>query len=156
MRFQEGAGPVRGSYILLIELPEAQKISIGRLKSIYFARGHYAYVGSAMGGIKGRLGRHLGENKKRYWHIDYLLDKASIDEAIVCETGERAECEIAHALGAQFDCIPNFGSSDCKCQRHLLFSAEEMKPRIMVTLESLGMRPRLLEVHTNRDIVGQD
>jgi len=145
MRFQEGAGAVRGSYILLIKLPEAQMVSIGRLKTIYFPRGHYAYVGSAMGGIKGRLGRHLRENKKRYWHIDYLLDKASIDEAIVCETGERAECEIARALGAQFDCIPNFGSSDCKCQSHLFLAGEEMKPKIMKTLNSMNLRPRLLE-----------
>jgi len=141
---------VRGSYILLIKLPEAQMISIGRLKTISFPHGYYAYVGSAMGGIKGRLGRHLRQNQKRYWHIDYLLDKASIDEAIVCETGERAECEIAHALGAQFDCIPNFGSSDCKCQSHLLFSGEAMKPKIMATLDSLGLRPRLLEVHKQR------
>ena len=156
MRFQEGAGAVRGSYILLIKLPEAQMISVGGLKTIYFPRGHYAYVGSAMGGIKGRLSRHLRENKKRYWHIDYLLEKSSVDEAIVCETEDRAECKIARVLGTQFDCIPSFGSSDCKCQSHLLFSVEEMKARIMVTLDLLGMRPRLLEVDTNRDIVGQD
>ena len=145
MRFQEGAGAVRGSYILLIKLPEAQMISVGGLKTIYFPRGHYAYVGSAMGGIKGRLGRHLRENKKRYWHIDYLLEKASVDEAIVCETEDRAECKIARVLGAQFDCIPSFGSSDCKCQSHLFLAGEEMKPKIMKTLNSMNLRPRPLE-----------
>lgn len=155
MRFQEKARAVRGSYILLIELPEAQTIYVGRLKTIYFPQGYYAYVGSAMGGIKGRLGRHFRTNKKTHWHIDYLLEKASVDEAIVCETEDRAECNITQALGAQFDAIPSFGSSDCRCCSHLFLAREEMKPKIMVTLDSLGMRPRLIEVDSDRDTAGQ-
>jgi len=146
---------MRGSYVLLIELPKAQMISVGRLKAIYFPRGYYAYVGSAMGGIKGRLGRHLGTNKKIHWHIDYLLEKASINGAIVCETEDRAECAIVQALGAQFDAIPSFGSSDCRCHSHLFFASGEMKPKIMEILDSLRMRSRLLGVDTSRDVAGQ-
>jgi Uri superfamily endonuclease len=137
---------VRGSYILLIELPKAQIISVGRLKTVSFPGGYYAYVGSAMGGIKGRLGRHLGRNKKTHWHIDYLLEKAPVNEAIICETDDRAECAIARALGAQFDAIPRFGSSDCKCDSHLFLASEEIKPKIMAMLNSMNLRPRLLGI----------
>jgi Uri superfamily endonuclease len=137
---------VRGSYILLIKLREAQTISVGRLKTVSFPRGYYAYVGSAMGGIIGRLNRHFGTNKKTHWHIDYLLEKASVDEVIICETEDRAECAIAQALGAQFDNIPGFGSSDCKCQSHLFFNCKEMKLKIMAILDSINLRHILLGV----------
>jgi sugar fermentation stimulation protein A len=155
MRSQERAGAVRGSYILLIELPKAQMISVGRLETISFPRGYYAYVGSAMGGIKGRLGRHFGANKKTHWHIDYLLEKASINGAIVCETEDKSECNIAQALDVQFDAIPGFGSSDCKCRSHLFFANGEMKSKIMEILDSLGIRPRLPEFDLSKDIAGQ-
>ena len=101
---------MKGSYTLLIQLPEEQTITTGRLKATYFPRGYYAYVGSAMGGFKSRLNRHLKSNKKPHWHIDYLLEKASISEIILCETKDRAECAIAQALSCQFDSIPGFGS----------------------------------------------
>ena len=118
---------MKGSYVILIELPEEQTISIGSLKAIYFPRGYYAYVGSAMGGFKSRLNRHLKSNKKPHWHIDYLLNKASINRIILCETEDRTECTIAQALSHQFDSIPGFGSSDCKCRSHLFFIADKVK-----------------------------
>ena len=131
---------MKGSYTLLIELPEEQTITIGSLKAIYFPRGYYAYVGSAMGGFKSRLNRHLKSNKKPHWHIDYLLEKASISEIILCETNDRVECTIAQALNGQFDSIPGFGSSDCKCRSHLFFATDKMKPTIMATLSSLSIK----------------
>ena len=131
---------MKGSYVLLIELPEEQTITIGSLKAIYFPRGYYAYVGSAMGGFKSRLNRHLKSNKKPHWHIDYLLEKASISEIILCETKDRTECAIAQALSCQFDSIPGFGSSDCKCRSHLFFATDKMKPTIMATLSSLPIK----------------
>jgi len=136
---------VKGSYVLLIELPEEQTITIGSLKAIYFPRGYYAYVGSAMGGFKSRLNRHLKSNKKPHWHIDYLLEKASISEIILCETKDRAECTVAQVLSHQFDSIPGFGSSDCKCRSHLFFAADKtrMKSVVVATLNSLGIKPRL-------------
>ena len=136
---------MKGSYVILIQLPEEQTITIGSLKAIYFPRGYYAYVGSAMGGFKSRLNRHLKSNKKPHWHIDYLLEKASISEIILCETKDRAECAVAQALSRQFDSIPGFGSSDCKCRSHLFFATDKMKPTIMATLSSLSMQPRLAQ-----------
>jgi len=134
---------VKGSYVLLIELTEEQTITIGSLEAIYFPRGYYAYVGSAIGGFKSRLNRHLRSNKKPFWHIDYLLEKASVSEIILCETKDRAECTVAQALSHQFNSIPGFGSSDCKCRGHLFFAADEMKKSIMAILNSLGMEPKL-------------
>jgi Uri superfamily endonuclease len=58
---------VKGSYILLIGLSEKQTITIGSLKTVNFSGGYYAYVGSAMGGIKSRLSHHLKGSKKPHW-----------------------------------------------------------------------------------------
>lgn len=136
---------MKGSYVLIIELREEQAITVGSLKVLHFPRGYYAYVGSALGGVKSRLSRHLQKNKQPRWHIDYLLQRASINNIIICEGEERVECAIAQALGQQFDSIPGFGSSDCKCPSHLFFDTKEMKQEIMTILNSLGLRPRLAE-----------
>ncbi len=123
----------KGSYILFIELPEEQTIAIGSLKAVHFRRGHYAYVGSAMGGFKSRLNRHLSVNKKPHWHIDYLLQKAAINNIIICQTKDTIECTIAQALSSHFDAIPSFGCSDCKCHSHLFFATgrRQMKSKVM-------------------------
>ncbi len=136
---------MKGSYILLIPLPEGQMIKAGGLPDTYFPSGCYAYVGSAMGGFTSRLNRHLKQNRKPLWHIDYLLQKANISGIALCETDDRVECVIAQALSHQFDCIPGFGSSDCKCLSHLFFSADEnqMKQTILATLNSLPISKRI-------------
>ena len=136
---------MKGSYILLIRLPEEQIITIGSRKAIYFPRSYYAYVGSAMGRLKPRLSYHLRGNKKPHWHIDYLLAKASIADIILCEAEERIECTIAQALKGLFDSIPGFGASDCKCNSHLFFASGEMKSTIMSTLNHLSIKPRLAQ-----------
>ena len=136
----------KGSYILLIELLEEQTITIGCRSVNRFPSGYYAYVGSAMGGFESRLRRHLRASKKPRWHIDYLLLKASVSDVILAETDDRVECAIAQALSGQFDSIPGFGSSDCRCRSHLFFSADEnrMKSGIMAVLISLGLEPILV------------
>ena len=113
----------KGIYVLLIELSEEQTIAVGRLKDVNFPGGYYAYVGSAMSGIKARVSRHQRRNKTLHWHIDYLLEKASIIDIGVCQTEDRVECATARALSSQFDSIPGFGSSDCHCKSHLFFNA---------------------------------
>ncbi len=137
---------MKGSYTLLIRLPEAQTMTLGSLSEVYFPQGYYAYVGSALGGIKARLGRHLNRNKKLHWHIDYLLPKASITDIIIGESEDRVECAIARALSAQFDSIPGFGSSDCRCSSHLFFATEgkQVKSIIMTTFELLAIPPKLM------------
>jgi len=129
----------RGTYVLLIELSGEETITIGRRQNVHFPHGYYAYVGSAMGGIKSRLKHHLKRDKKLHWHIDYLLQKASIVDIDFCEIEDKIECVIADVLGAQFDCIPGFGSSDCHCRSHLFFAPEEgkLKAAVKLALESL-------------------
>ncbi len=131
---------MKGSYILLIQLPEEQTIAIGRRQTWCFPGSFYAYVGSAMGGLTPRLRRHLGDHKRLHWHIDYLLQKASIKSILLCETEDRVECAIARALSHQFDSIPGFGSSDCKCRSHLFLASDEMKTSILTILNPLKMR----------------
>ena len=138
--------PARGSYILLIQLSEQHTINIGNLGTIHFLSGYYAYVGSAMKGFKSRLSHHVKVNKKVHWHIDYLLSEASIREIILCETRERAECIIAQALGQQFDSIPRFGSSDCRCKSHLFFAADEMKSDILGIMNWLDIKTKMGKV----------
>jgi Uri superfamily endonuclease len=119
----------RGSYVLLIRLTAGQSIKAGNLPETYFPGGHYAYVGSAMGGFKPRLNRHHRKDKKRHWHIDYLLERAAIGGVALAENETRAECAIAGALSRRFDSIPGFGASDCRCQSHLFFASDEARLR---------------------------
>ena len=143
---------MKGSYVLLIKLPGEQTIRIGSLNAVKFPCGYYAYVGSAMGGLKSRINHHLKRNKKPRWHIDYLLDKALIKSIILCETKDRVECAIAQALSHQFDSIPGFGCSDCKCHSHLFFVPDDMKPEITAILNSLGVAPKPIRPRLTVDL----
>lgn len=135
---------MKGIYLLLIGLPEKQKITVGSLGNISFPAGHYVYIGSALGGFKSRLNRHLRKEKLTKWHIDYLLRKASLQDIIICETEERLECAVAQALGRRLKVIPRFGSSDCRCEGHLFFSNRTNEKQLLASLRSLGLSPRLL------------
>ena len=114
---------MKGSYILLVELKESQRISVGRQGIILFRKGFYTYVGSALNGLEARVARHLRQSKKRYWHIDYLLDRAIVIRVILIPGEERIECILARGLEQRLRCIPRFGSSDCNCSGHLFFAA---------------------------------
>jgi Uri superfamily endonuclease len=139
---------MKGSYILLMTLPEGVTIKAGRLADTRFPAGCYAYVGSAMAGFASRLNRHRKKDKKPRWHIDYLLERAALSDIILCETQARVECAIAQALSHEFSSIPGFGSSDCKCPSHLFYAASErqMKSKILAILNSLPVAKRIHEL----------
>ena len=63
-----------GCYSLVIELKQRKKIQVGKLGKGEFQPGTYVYTGSAMGGLRARLLRHLSGTKKMRWHIDYFLN----------------------------------------------------------------------------------
>ncbi len=132
---------LKGSYILLLELPERRRIAIGHLGVLDFPRGSYAYVGSALRGLEARVRRHLRKTKKLHWHIDYLLRQANISEVILLPGRQRLECSLAQALAQRFPSIPHFGSSDCRCQSHLFFGKE--KKRLKTELTELIAREGL-------------
>lgn len=113
---------MKGSYILLIELEKPTQIGVGSLGLLQLQPGYYAYVGSAMRGLDSRIQRHLCSNKKRYWHIDYLLDHAQVLGVAKVPGSERLECQIADLLAKKLQPIPHFGCSDCSCQSHLFYA----------------------------------
>ena len=132
---------MKGSYVLIIHVSATQTIKVGGLGEVCFPAGQYAYVGSAMRGLKSRLPHHFRKNKKPHWHIDYLLQKAEISSVLISESQERIECQIAKALMPHFQGIVGFGSSDCKCKGHLFFLKNECGLESIITnlLRSNGL-----------------
>ena len=73
---------MKGTYCLIINVKKDVKIKIGKvLGEIEFKKGCYLYVGSAMNSLEKRVQRHLSKDKKKHWHIDYLLlnDSSNIE-----------------------------------------------------------------------------
>ena len=118
---------MKGTYCLQINCKRDKQIGIGKLGDINFKPGSYFYIGSAANGIESRVLRHLREDKKIFWHIDYLLsDKdIEIDCAYYLDSSKKMECDISEELSAISLQVKGFGSSDCKCGSHLfLFSKD--------------------------------
>jgi len=115
---------IKGIYTLLIKLDRSQTITIGKMGKISFSVGYYAYVGSALNGLDGRIVRHLRKDKLFHWHIDYFLQKAQVAEVLWSSTDKNEECALAgYHMGKLFP-IPRFGCSDCRCRSHLFFSKD--------------------------------
>jgi len=133
---------MKGSYILIMEMKRPKKIRIGRLGGMDFSRGFYAYVGSALNGLERRVGRHLGERKKRFWHIDYLLEETAVVGFFLVESAVKSECFIAGMLSRELESVPRFGCSDCRCESHLFHhpDGEEMKKIVSGALDRLEGR----------------
>ncbi len=131
------------TYILLIENYKDRKVFIGRLGKLKFVQGNYAYVGSAKKNLMARIKRHLSENKKKFWHIDYLLDrKTRIKEVWI--NPRQAECRMVKYLFKKgFQYIKNFGSSDCRCKSHL-FSVNINYSKIAHLLKELKFQEGIL------------
>ena len=110
---------LRGSYLLVLRLDEARELSVGRLGTFRFEAGHYAYVGSALNGLRGRILRHL-RGGKRHWHLDYLLPHGVVEAIWVACSLERLECRVVSLLDKSLVAtVPGFGASDCHCVAHL-------------------------------------
>jgi Uri superfamily endonuclease len=133
----------RGSYVLIIQLQAAAVIDVGSLGLCSFPSGYYAYVGSAMGGLKPRLRRHLKKNKTPHWHIDYLTNIGTITTIAVFESKQKLECHVAQYLKQQFSPVPNFGCGDCDCTSHLFFASHEKE-----------IKSGVKEIHTETGVKG--
>ncbi|MGQ4874880.1 MAG: GIY-YIG nuclease family protein [Promethearchaeia archaeon] len=122
---------MKGAYILVIYISNNFNSQIGALGKIFFKKGFYFYVGSALGNkgsstLINRVRRHLllPKLKKNHWHIDYLLanNEANIIWIYLFPIMQKIECEIAIALEKTADgYINKFGSSDCNCKSHLFY-----------------------------------
>lgn len=111
------------SYCLLIKLKDNETVKIGKIGEIDFKKGHYIYIGSALNSLEGRIKRHLRNEKKLFWHIDYLLASSNsiVEEVIFEKSGEKWECKIAREIAESGLVIKRFGCSDCKCDSHLFY-----------------------------------
>jgi len=124
-----------GIYTLLLFLPKQVTLDTGKLGKQRFPMGYYTYTGSALGkgasSLKHRIARHLRKEKRRFWHIDYLLadENVSVEAVIVAETNENMECKtnqyLKRIMGAKVQ-VKGFGASDCRksCGSHLLYFPE--------------------------------
>ena len=138
-----------GSYALLLYLPQLREIAVGRLGSLHFIKGYYLYLGSAFGpgGLKARLGRHLAENKKIHWHIDYLRQYAKVKEVWMAPGTLDMEHHWAGYLsagGVACDPVVNFGSSDCHCKAHLFQFPRRPDP-VTLSCPDAGLPPITIE-----------
>jgi endonuclease-3 len=142
---------MRGAYLLILEIKQAASIQIKSLGSVSFAPGEWVYVGSAMGNgstsLENRLLRHFRQEKKIYWHIDYLLSAgAMITKALGIESKKHIECLLAQTLSDHDNFLPGpkgFGSSDCRrgCSTHI-YHYQGQKPistSLRKVLEKLGL-----------------
>ena len=113
---------MKGSYVLIIENKKDQNIYVGKLGNIFFKKGFYAYIGSALNSLEGRINRHKRKDKKFHWHIDYLLAKTEIVDVYYKQSSKKEECKIAGSF-SKLDFINGFGCSDCKCESHLFYGS---------------------------------
>ena len=115
---------MKGTYCLIISMKKSEKLNIGHLHQDYkFKKGYYVYIGSAMNSLVARINRHLSDDKKMHWHIDYLLESehSEIREVIFNVSDKKIECDLASAIAENGGPIPKFGCSDCSCSSHLIY-----------------------------------
>ncbi len=118
------SSPDIGTYILVIKLANARTIKPGNLPATRYEKGIYLYIGRARKRLRARIDRHLRSRKKIFWHVDYLLQKAIIEDVWVrphflgeCLTAARLEKLLSSPVAG----LKGFGSSDCRCSGHLFY-----------------------------------
>ncbi|RAO78589.1 hypothetical protein DPC56_07495 [Methanothermobacter tenebrarum] len=139
---------MRGTYCLIIRVGETSYLNVGSLGKVKIERGCYVYVGSAFNSLEARIMRHLSENKRIHWHVDYLLahENTMIEDVIFTTDERRLECLISKRLENRKS-IEGFGCSDCRCKSHLHYyeNFEAAKNEILNVMEELGTKIMSLE-----------
>jgi Uri superfamily endonuclease len=107
--------------VLIIQIDRDTDVNVGALGKLKFEKGLYAYVGSAQTNLEQRIRRHFRKKKRKFWHIDYLLDSdaAKIAKVFSKHANKSEECETASIIGKRDGSIACFGCSDCNCKSHL-------------------------------------
>jgi Uri superfamily endonuclease len=122
----------RGTYILIAHVRAMKRIDIGRLGPFDVVPGYYAYVGSAFGegGLRARIEHHVDSIAAPHWHIDYLLQFATLIEVWFTACQTKLEQDWAELLSENLRApIRRFGSSDYRRSRttHLFYSKRRPK-----------------------------
>ena len=113
--------PLRGAYILAVELAAPLMVTLPGRPAASLGPGHYLYCGSARGagGLRARLSRHMRRGKTVRWHIDRLTEAGAVLGAWFFPGGD--ECDLVTTLSSLRVPIAGFGSTDCtRCRSHLL------------------------------------
>jgi sugar fermentation stimulation protein A len=132
----------RGSYLLILQLLDDRHIDVGKLGHVFFGKGFYLYIGSAMSNLSKRLERHRRLRKNLHWHIDYLRPYATVHAALAIRSSERLECSIARAVEEISEwSIKGFGCSDCQCESHLFATTHDplQSPEVQKLLQHFRM-----------------
>jgi sugar fermentation stimulation protein A len=131
----------RDHYVAVMHLPQRQTIEVGALGIFDFEAGDWAYIGRAQRGFDARLERHrrhAGPNKTLRWHVDYVREPARWVRAHAVSRARAetlgGECGLAdHVadLPGAGRRVPDFGSSDCRCDGHLVHVPEGIDPEAL-------------------------
>ena len=116
-----------GSYVIVLTATDKKPLRIGKLGLFALLPGQYFYVGSAHGpgGIRSRVKHHLKISSKPHWHLDYLRPYCTVSAVWYSYSGDTLEHRWADALAALESLsrpMNGFGSSDCQCPSHLLYT----------------------------------
>lgn len=139
---------MKGCYCLIINVDKTSELKIGKkLGKIEFKKGYYVYVGSAMNSLEARIRRHLSDEKKLHWHVDYLLKKAKIRDVIYNESNRKIECDLSRFISKKAGGIEGFGCSDCDCESHLYYfkTKKEAIECVRDAYDSIAMDYRFLK-----------
>ncbi len=110
------------TYVLIIKVKQKFRTRIGAKGERVFDAGYYLYVGSGKEHLMQRIRRHLKMEKKKFWHIDYLLAHTG---AVIQDVNlsVRPETEVVSRLEQNgmkaYDSF--FGASDSKKASHLFY-----------------------------------
>ena len=129
-----------GIYVLIFHLSNDVTMTIGKRGELDFQSGWYGYVGSGKPGVEARVRPH--------WHLDYLMHLGKPTTAIIGHTEESLECPLVRHLETIFLVVPRFGSSDCRCSRHLFHSPEQssLEKEELQGMTALGCTPVPIQV----------
>jgi len=122
-----------GTYIIVLKYDYLNKvIPIGKNKELLLAQGFYYYVGSAFGpgGVKARVNHHIRTTEKPHWHLDFLRKHTQIIAIWYTHDKKKREHQWAKVFNENpLTSIPleGFGSSDCKCESHLVYCNTAIK-----------------------------
>ena len=119
-----------GTYALFLSLEEELHTEVGTLGPCTFPRGVHVYAGSAMGGLRARLARHVRREKRVHWHVDMLTTAPGcrVLGAVVFTSTVLGECDIVASLEGVEDAEVrplHFGASDHGCRGHLVWMGGE-------------------------------
>ncbi|ADL58616.1 DUF123 domain-containing protein [Methanothermobacter sp. THM-2] len=132
---------MKGTYCLIIRC-RGTETRTGGLGTMRFPPGYYVYVGSGFGSLEARIRRHLRAEKRRRWHIDYLLSDAEVVGVLYSTDKRRLECAVSEKLEGE-DSIRGFGCSDCRCKSHLhhFKTRDEAEKAVERAFRELGAVP---------------